>query len=113
MSPWVEWNDGGELAEFLHPRILRSPEPTGKESEVKPHDAEKDAITLLVDPSVLNTLSEGMGIAGTWVQLSRLPSADKKGKKSKAPPTSYWYVQEVSASIPSFWTVPEVIPPQI
>ena len=46
----------------------------GGEDEKSTHDPLKDEITILVGPSVTNSLYVGMGMAGTWVQMVPLRS---------------------------------------
>ncbi|TFK43955.1 hypothetical protein BDQ12DRAFT_675853 [Crucibulum laeve] len=126
LTPWTDWNDGGEMPELAVPTILTAPSGTAVqpdqkapvvESKLKPHDPENDDITLLVHPSVLSALCEGMGMAGTWVQLARREDVDPEEKtktterrkrsksKGKKTPTSYWYMEELCMTVPSFWTV--------
>lgn len=89
LEPWVDWDPEGKVEPaWSKPRVQRS-DPVnnvkeresgneGDEHKDEPpiqHDPEKDEILLLVDPDVLQTVFVGMGIAGTWVQLVRVPSS--------------------------------------
>lgn len=139
LSPWLDW-DGGEIPAFSKARILESsvgevvdplssaPSPPPVQAGTtakKPHDPLTDDITVLLKLSTAQELSEGVGLAGTWVQLVRVPKvvhADaergeggeppaKKKKKSKSKSSAalkkggYWYVDDLTVTVPSFWAV--------
>ncbi|KAJ7184769.1 hypothetical protein C8R46DRAFT_983906 [Mycena filopes] len=88
---------------------------------LKPHNPLQDDVTLLLDPAVARTLSQGMGLGATWVQLARLqdlPSspaspdaapapAGKAKKLTKAQKERralrYWYLDEQMMVLPSYW----------
>jgi hypothetical protein len=126
LSPWLNW-DGGEMPAYSDPRIL----DTSQGDVVKPpyatrkaddppatpgvHDPGNDPITVLVHPSVFEKLIKGICVAGTWVQMVRkpvepsasAPAAKKKKKGKKKAPANFWYVDEVAAVLPSYWTAPK------
>jgi hypothetical protein len=133
LSPWLNW-DGGEVPAFSKPRILESsvgdvvdplsPSPAPVQGNAagttakKPHDPSTDDITVLLRLSTAEDLSEGVGLAGTWVQLARVPKVEsgdgeppaKKKKKSKSKSSAlkkggYWYVDDLTVTVPSFWAV--------
>ena len=130
LSPWLNW-DGGEIPAFSKPRILESsvgdvvdplspssPAPAAGSTAKKPHDPSTDDITVLLKLSTAADLSEGVGLAGTWVQLARVPKVErgdgeppaKKKKKSKSKSSAlkkggYWYVDDLTVTVPSFWAV--------
>ena len=129
LSPWLDW-DGGEVPAFSKPRILESsvgevvdplsPAPVQAGTTAKkPHDPLTDDITVLLRLSTAEDLSEGVGLAGTWVQLARVPKVErgdggeppaKKKKKSKSKSSAlkkggYWYVDDLTVTVPSFWAV--------
>ena len=129
LSPWLNW-DGGEVPAFSKPRILESsvgevvdplsPAPVQAGTTAKkPHDPLTDDITVLLRLSTVEDLSEGVGLAGTWVQLARVPKVErgdggeppaKKKKKSKSKSSAlkkggYWYVDDLTVTVPSFWAV--------
>ncbi|KAJ7243644.1 hypothetical protein C8J57DRAFT_1365554 [Mycena rebaudengoi] len=138
MAPWPEWDSVDSDPELSRPRILRSshgavvtadavadadavPAPP---TAVKPHNALEDKIYILLDPALADTLSVGMGLGGTWVQLARLQDrvdsaaagegeeAAKKTKKKKNLTKAqkekrglrYWYLDELMMILPSYWT---------
>ncbi|KDQ61433.1 hypothetical protein JAAARDRAFT_203947 [Jaapia argillacea MUCL 33604] len=86
LAPWLEWNMD-ETSEIRTPVIL--PKSKGRvvssnkvgdasggreEDEEGGHDPFNDNITVLVQPSVLDKLVLGMGLAGTWIQIVRQTS---------------------------------------
>ena len=128
LEPWLDWGSEGIAPEFKTPMLvgggtLSSLDSTktkeGDENGKSTHDPLKDDITILVEPSVANSLSVGMGMAGTWVQMIPLKSdyfgddggsrgrggGAKAGRKEQR----FWYVEELSLAIPSFWTVGEEV----
>ena len=88
LEPWLDWDDGGIAVAYRKPRVqLPQEEKTNSvEGEQLPqdteeqnsgvqkhsHDAEKDVITILVDPRVAEQISIGMGLAGTWIQMVKV-----------------------------------------
>ena len=129
LAPMIDW-DGGESPVYTRPVILAtsrgavvvqgdkndttpaSPTPVQGGSSPQPHNPEIDEITVLIDnvANQIDYLCVGMAIGGTWVQLVRQEEPDvvvakKKGSKSKK--SSYWYLDELALTVPSFWTVDE------
>ncbi|RXW25402.1 hypothetical protein EST38_g390 [Candolleomyces aberdarensis] len=125
LSPWLSW-DGGEMPAYSDPRILDTsqgnvadPPYTTRTADDPPatpgvHDPGNDPITVLVHPDVFEKLIKGICIAGTWVQMVRkpvepsdsAPAAKKKKKGKKKAPANFWYVDEVAAVLPGYWTAP-------
>ncbi|TFK43951.1 hypothetical protein BDQ12DRAFT_675846 [Crucibulum laeve] len=124
LSPWLDW-EAGEIPHMAKPKILassRGPVVDPNETTVAPaapdppaeglksHDPLHDDITVLVDPSTLESVVSGLGFAATWTQLARVqdlePGEKKKKKKGKGKkePIRYWYLEECTKTIPSFWT---------
>jgi len=96
------------------------------------HDAFKDVITVFVDPEIVNSLTVGIAVGGTFVQIARRLDAptfpaikdgntahaayyhDKGNSASHKSATlpsykpndgrSWWYIDSVSQVIPSYWT---------
>jgi len=86
--------------------------------EVKVHNPLLSDITLLVEPSSADLMSEGMGILATWIQVVRQEekkkssgsggTKSKKKKKNKSKiPKGYWYMEELLVTFPSFYTQSE------
>ena len=132
LGPWSGWDDGGVAQEFKTPILVGGGDNTsvngeeGSENGKSVHDPLKDDITILVEPNVANSLNLGMGVAGTWVQLIPLRSENgaagsrggrgrgrggNRGNRGGGNTTEprFWYVEELSMAIPSFWTVGEEI----
>jgi hypothetical protein len=135
LGPWIGWDQArDEMPHLAKPRILESsrgavvvvvveseknmeaasdPAPVPAADGPKPHDPLKDDITILVEPAILEYLSLGMGLGGTWVQIARVQDLaeegakkrkkKKKGKSKKAA-DRYWYVDELLMILPSFYT---------
>jgi hypothetical protein len=120
LEPWVGWNSGEEV-NMSKPRILETSrgavvgvdkatvESGGKEA-TKPHDPSNDDIVLLADPGVLGTLSVGMGLGATWIQVVRqdqVQEGGKKGRKGKGKERKtvekYWYLEELTMILPSYY----------
>lgn len=101
------------------------------------HDAFKDVITVFVDPAIIGSLTVGLGIGGTFVQVARRLDAPtfpaiKDGNAvhalrygigngvnqcdSPLPPykpndgRSWWYLDNVSQVVPSYWTSLDDLP---
>lgn len=126
LSPWLKW-DGGEMPAYSDPKILESsqgpvvdPPYAARPADAPPptpgvHDPGNDPITVLVHPSTFEKLMKGICIAGTWVQMVRkpvepsdaAPAAKKKKKGKKKAPANFWYIDEVAAVLPSYWTAPK------
>ncbi|PPQ92790.1 hypothetical protein CVT25_003901 [Psilocybe cyanescens] len=119
LEPMLDW-DGGDYPVYARPTILETSvgavadpnAPEAAEGTPKAYDPYKDEITLLVVPTPGNIalMSEGMGLGGVWVQIVRQDNAvvkkKKKGKsKSKRTIPSYWYLEELAMTTPSFWAV--------
>jgi hypothetical protein len=108
MAPWLDW-DPKEKSDFNKPSFnLQSRGPALKLGEEQPvdgvhaHDATRDEISVLVEPSVLKELVEGMGIGATWVQIAR---SDSDGKPVPGAP-NMWYLERVTQLIPSYYIDP-------
>lgn len=135
LTPWTGWEDPEDEEGQSAPRIFPSSRgpvvdpkdaagvelegdaakpPTGGR---KPHDPTKDDITIFVGASVLDTLSMGMGLGGTWVQLARQqedferpdgeekPKKKKKKSKSKKSGARFWYMEELVMTLTSYHLV--------
>ena len=99
LAPMLDW-DRGEAPVYSSPTIMESSRGAG----LKAHDPNNDDITVLVESKQADLLREGMGVAGTWVQIARQNTqVIKKKGKSKKPPV-YWYLEEVSFVTASFWS---------
>jgi hypothetical protein len=138
LEPWLDWGGEGIAPEFMTPTLvggedtlLSSLDSTkakeGGEIGKSTHDPLKDDITILVEPSVTNFLNVGMGMAGTWVQMVPLRSDNFGGGHGRGRGNDggsrgrgggggagrkeqrFWYVEELSLAIPSFWTVGEEV----
>jgi hypothetical protein len=136
LKPWLDWSGDGITPEFKTPTLvggdtLTSLDSTkakeGGENGKSTHDPLKDEITILVEPSVTNSLNVGMGMAGTWVQMVPLRSDDnlgggrgrgrvRGGSRGRGGGATagrkeqrFWYVEELSLAIPSFWTMGEEV----
>ncbi|RDB19813.1 hypothetical protein Hypma_013006 [Hypsizygus marmoreus] len=134
LAPWPGWDKANdEMPHLAKPRILetsRGPivgvvQPDGQVDQdamdlnttaipegVTPHDPFKDDITVWVEPAILPALSPGLGLGGTWVQISRQQDfageggkkkKKKKGKSKKVAPR-YWYIDELMMILPSYHT---------
>ena len=114
LAPMIDW-DGGEAPVYSKPIILATSQgavvgqdnhhtPTSP-TNPQPHNPESDEITLLVDDIASDYLCEGMGIAGTWVQLVRQGDPAVDTKKGKSKKSTYWYLDEFALNISSFWTI--------
>ena len=119
LVPMIDW-DGGESPVYTRPAILATSQGAvvGQEdhhtpaspTSPQPHNPESDEITFLIDDnaSQIDYLREGMAIGGTWVQMVRqgepVVAAKKKGK-SKKKSSSYWYLDELALTVPSFWSI--------
>ena len=108
LAPWNkgEWDDGGQGPAFRKASVIHPPSPSDDEEQ---HNSEEGDITLLIEAHVLGSLSVGMGLAGTWVQLVPLSGGGGKGKSRKGKGGGkgerFWYVEELAMGVPSFWTV--------
>jgi hypothetical protein len=133
LEPWLDWGGEGVAPEFMTPTLVggdtldSTKAKEGSEIGKSTHDPLKDDITILVEPSVTNFLNVGMGMAGTWVQMVPLRSDNfggghgrgrgndggsrgrgggaRAGRKEQR----FWYVEDLSLAIPSFWTVGEEV----
>ncbi|PPQ97886.1 hypothetical protein CVT26_013060 [Gymnopilus dilepis] len=97
--------DGGLIAICSEPNILAAP----KHILSQEHDPLKTEIILLIDwdASTLASLKVGMGLGGTYVQVLRKDSAalgDRDNEKSDVA-SAFWYLDNLTAIIPSFWSV--------
>ena len=105
LAPWNkgEWDDGGQGPAFRKASVIPPPPPSNDEEQ---HNTEEGDITLLVEAHVLGSLSVGMGLAGTWVQLVPLSKGkSRKGRGGGGKGERFWYVEELAMGVPSFWTV--------
>ena len=118
LAPWMGWEGEDELG-YSEPTILaasRGPvlgyegHGAGHPAGHKAHDPRNDEITVLFDPVVVPTLGLGMGIGAVWVQLVRqelegAPTVKSKKGKSKAKKTreTFWYMEELSMTFPSYY----------
>jgi hypothetical protein len=121
MGPW-----GREECDIPSPSIRKTSRgavimPNGEvegSGPGKPHNPYEDDIVLVVEPSVLNRLSLGMGLGGLWVQIVReevvadLTNGQEqnkpRGKRSKKGPLdelsgNYWYLEELMGIFPSYF----------
>ena len=132
LSPWNGWEEEkkeeeesvGILYDYRVPQVQV---PGGRDSVAK-HDALKDDMTLLLEPRLADLVCVGVGIAGTWVQLSpvreefgtggggrgrgRGRGGGGRGGSSNSnagaqKEMNFWYVEEIYMAIPSFWTLGE------
>jgi hypothetical protein len=122
LAPWMGWEGENEegyseptiLAGSQGPVVGQEDQGAGAPAGRKAHDPRKDEITVLFDPSVVPTLSVGMGIGAVWVQIVRqetagVPTAAGKSKKSRAKAKkrtleTFWYMEELSMTFPSYYT---------
>lgn len=107
LAPWNkgEWDDGGQAPAFRKASVIPPP-PSPSNDEEQQHKTEEGDITLLVETHVLRSLSVGMGLAGTWVQLVPLSGGKGMSRKGKGGGGErFWYVEELAMGVPSFWTV--------
>ncbi|KAG6807660.1 hypothetical protein H0H93_001267 [Arthromyces matolae] len=127
LEPWIGWDDYSNIMPSMaKPRILETSvgpvhgvvgvngeveplrtEPTTRRVQgegLVPHDPFMDDITVLVDPALLPSLSVGMGIGGTWVQLARQVDFDGEKEKTHQFTTGsrYWYIDELALVLPSY-----------
>ena len=71
-------------------------------------DPTKDEIAVCVQASVIGELRSGMGLCGSFVQVSEMPpdpvpaQARSQGKKQGL--EMWWYAEKVHNVVPSFWT---------
>ncbi|KAJ7098506.1 hypothetical protein B0H15DRAFT_580055 [Mycena belliarum] len=93
LAPYPTWDLDPTLT---RPRILRSSDRPA----AKAHDVAKDEITVLLKEEAAGLLTVGMGLGGTWVQLAKAEEGEDKKEKG-----TYWYADELTMILPSFWTV--------
>ena len=110
LAPWNkgEWDDGGQGPSFRKASVIHPPPSPSNDEEQ--HNVEEGDIAVLMEAHVLGSLSVGMGLAGTWVQLVPLSSGKGKIRKGKGgggggKGERFWYVEELAMGVPSFWTV--------
>jgi hypothetical protein len=78
----------------------------------KPHNPLTDNITLLVEPSLVETLSlvPGLGLGAMWIEIARQEaeaevSGDLSGEDDPVKyPKGFWYHEDVTGIFPSFYT---------
>jgi hypothetical protein len=96
LEPWRGWQPDG-------PRILGSSQGSLAAAQDQLHTD----ITALVQPSVLEVLSEGMGLGGTWVQLLPRNGQGAVGGEVSTPEASqratYWYIEQLPIILPSYY----------
>lgn len=134
LTPWTDWEDCKEEPGQSAPRILpssRGPVFDAKDAGAleanehsmqpagarEPHDPFKDDITIFVGESVVDTLSLGMGLGGTWVQLARQTQDFEDGideekvenmEKKTLPGKSgerFWYMEDLVLTSTSYHLV--------
>ena len=104
LSPWIGW-DCGKETNLGKPTILqrsRGIVKAGGDNDQwveNAHDPYKDNITVLVEPTILETMIVGVGIAGNWVQITR---ADEDGNPVGGG-RDMWYLEQVIRVVPSFY----------
>jgi hypothetical protein len=109
LEPWLGWDvdDHGSLSK---PRILESSRgpvvsacgtngPAENAQGERPHNPFKDEITVLVDPAGLESLSVGIGIGATWVQIARQNTKNTRSTRER-----FWYIDELTMTLPSYYT---------
>ncbi|EGN96445.1 hypothetical protein SERLA73DRAFT_154758 [Serpula lacrymans var. lacrymans S7.3] len=71
-------------------------------------DPHRDVLTVLVDPSTVQHLSAGMGLAATWVEIARCEDAreieSRGGNKAAHASDGLWYMEDVVGIFSSFHT---------
>ncbi|KAF9228976.1 hypothetical protein BS17DRAFT_745166 [Gyrodon lividus] len=107
MDPWVH-SESEETPDFQKPVIAPgsneavvaefTPDGTEVIEAEDPYHPYNDEVTVLVDQTTMEKLGIGMGLCGTWVQISH------DGELKKHPRESYWYIEDLVASFPSFYT---------
>jgi hypothetical protein len=104
LGPWIGWDCGKETIvdkPTISPRS-RGPvkaEGEGNQGVEGAHDPYKENITVLVEPSALETMIIGVGISAIWVQITR---ADDDGNPVGGG-RDVWYMESVTQVIPSFY----------
>jgi hypothetical protein len=104
LEPWIGWDCGKETIldkPTISPRS-RGPvktEDRGNQGVEGAHDPYKDNITVLVEPSALETMVIGVGVSANWVQITR---ADDDGDPVGGG-QDIWYMESVTQVIPSFY----------
>lgn len=91
--------------------------PTAVGSASRPFDPSRDEIVVLVDPAIADKLTPGMGIRGSWVQITRVDTTytgnkwtgkQRNSKERKGPigmngePTKWWYLDNAFGVFVSF-----------
>ncbi|KIJ63384.1 hypothetical protein HYDPIDRAFT_156232 [Hydnomerulius pinastri MD-312] len=111
MGPWIH-NESEETFDFAKPVITPgsngavvaafAPNGTDVIGDERPYDPYSDNVTVLVDRACVEKMSIGMGLCGTWVQIRR------DGELRKHPRESYWYIEDLVSTFPSFYTESDV-----
>ncbi|EEB88740.1 hypothetical protein MPER_13250 [Moniliophthora perniciosa FA553] len=122
LAPWLNWDDGVREDGGVLPRIIGNSKGkvvVEKAGEVmiegdashtvsvvdKPqagaHNPLTDNITILLQPSGVEHLREGMGLGGTWVQLVR----NGETKKKKNEDGNFWYMDNLTITLTSYHTI--------
>ena len=101
LAPWIGWDCGKETIHDKPTTLQRSRGPVKTESGgvEGAHDPYKDNITVLVNPTILDTMIIGVGISADWVQITR---ADENGNPIGGG-RDMWYMESVTQVIPSFY----------
>ncbi|KAJ7034275.1 hypothetical protein C8F04DRAFT_1260037 [Mycena alexandri] len=86
MGPWLDCE-----SDDTTPTILRA----GNKSH-----ALENRITMMVEPKAAEHLRVGMGIAGVWVQLTRLSD-----EGDSQPSEDLWFLEKLTSVLPSYWIV--------
>ncbi|KAJ7737408.1 hypothetical protein DFH07DRAFT_944245 [Mycena maculata] len=109
LGTWPDW-DSAE-SEYSVPEVLWTLSPVGLAPTDRPHSVE-EKITLLVEPTVVEHLSVGMGLAGVWVQFAPLrghdfedDSASSNERRECGVSDQIWYLEELVMVLPSYWLV--------
>jgi len=85
------------------------PTDTASIATRKPHNPLTDNITLLVQPSLAETLAlvPGLGLGAMWIEIVRQESgaeAAASGGVAQETPARFWYHEDVTGIFPSFYT---------
>lgn len=112
MSPWVG-SASEETADFPRPVIApgsrgavvaeATPDGAFVDEDEDPWNPYRDDVTILVGEEVAGQLMVGMGVCGTWVQMVSDGGDESHGRES------YWYIESLVASFPSYYTEGDMI----
>ncbi|KAH7924673.1 hypothetical protein BV22DRAFT_1120038 [Leucogyrophana mollusca] len=126
MEPWLRSPDEEGL-DITKPVITVSGEHIAlEEQDVQAADSKgrpvfnpyADDINLLIDPSITEHLTPGMGLCGSWVQIVRQQAWNaetrdhvEKSVEACGVAESYWYMEALISIFPSFYMELERIEP--